>query len=104
MDVFTLVMGVGCGVLGVSALFRPHALPEMIRGPIRVVRAWGLGYLVLGISLTAETVAVMGGGEPGRASDLARWVAGPLIVGALLAAFLIRRRDRRGATGPGERR
>ncbi|MEU2578857.1 hypothetical protein ACIP3B_36455 [Streptomyces anulatus] len=40
-------------------------------------------------------MTLMAGGEPGRAADVTRWVAGPLVVGSILAAFVSRRRERR---------
>jgi hypothetical protein len=33
----------------------------------------------------------MTGGERGRAADVIRWVAGPLVIGAIVAAFVARR-------------
>ncbi|MFJ4514200.1 hypothetical protein ACIP4X_09925 [Streptomyces sp. NPDC088817] len=94
VDVFMVALGLGCVWLGEWALLRPHRPPEQIQGPVWVVRAWGLGYVLLGISLTSETVTVMAGGEPGRPAGVIRWVAGPLVVGSILVAFLSRRWER----------
>ncbi|MEU6755713.1 hypothetical protein [Streptomyces sp. NPDC046685] len=59
-----------------------------------VVRSWGLGYVLLGISLAVESVTLMTGGEPGWLADVTRWIAGPLVVGSILAAFVFRRWER----------
>ncbi|MCP9956869.1 hypothetical protein [Streptomyces sudanensis] len=93
VDVFTVVVGLGCTWLGCRAVVRPqgpHRPPAPVRGPAWVVRVWGIGFVVLGISLAIETVTLMAGGEPGRAGDVIRWVAGPLVVGAIVAAFTAR--------------
>ncbi|MEU4266166.1 hypothetical protein ACYCCF_30065 [Streptomyces argenteolus] len=96
MDVFMVAVGMGLVGLGCSAVLRPRRPPEPIQGlPVWGVRAWGLGFVLLGISITVETVTLMAGGEPGRAADVTRWVAGPLVVGSTLAAFVARRRERR---------
>ncbi|MFE7209988.1 hypothetical protein ACFY0A_25050 [Streptomyces sp. NPDC001698] len=69
-----------------------------------MVRVWGLAYVLLGISLTIESVTLMAGGEPGWPADVIRWVAGPLLVGSILAAFLFRRWERRRARAMNEGR
>jgi hypothetical protein len=47
----------------------------------------------------------MTGGERGRAADVIRWVAGPLVIGAIVAAFVARRWKRhRARTVKGRRR
>ncbi|MCP9960271.1 hypothetical protein LUX05_00490 [Streptomyces somaliensis] len=97
MDVFTVVVGLGCAWLGCRAVVRthgPHRPPAPVRGPAWVVRVWGLGFVVLGISLATETVVLTAGGEPGRAGDVIRWVAGPLVVGSIVAALTARRWER----------
>jgi len=60
-----------------------------------VVRAWGLGFVLLGTTIAVETVTLMVGGEPGQVAGVTRWVAGPLVVGSIVAAFVARRRERR---------
>ncbi len=95
VDVLSMALGLGCVWLGWRAVLRPRRPPEPIRGPVGVVLAWGLGYVLLGNSLTIESVTLMAGGEPGRPADVIRWVAGPLLVGSILAAFLSRRWERR---------
>ncbi|MEU6010152.1 hypothetical protein [Streptomyces sp. NPDC047453] len=69
-----------------------------------MVRAWGLGHVVLGICLTIKWVTLLVGGEPGWPADVIRWVAGPLVVGSILAAFLFRRWERRRARAMNEGR
>ncbi|WP_051821282.1 hypothetical protein VM636_29375 [Streptomyces sp. SCSIO 75703] len=99
MDVFTLLAALGCVALGVHVQFRPGQAP-VIKGPVRLVRVWGLGYVLLGISLAAQTAALMTGAEPAWTTHVIRWVAGPLVVGSLLASYVVRRRARRhGAAG-----
>ncbi|MFD4954105.1 hypothetical protein [Streptomyces sp. NPDC058451] len=93
-DVLMVAAGLCCVWVGSQAVLRSRQ-PLMLHGrPVWVVRAWGLGYVLLGISLTIEPVTVMAGGEPGRPADVMRWVAGPLVVGSILAAFLPRRWER----------
>ncbi|MFF8713338.1 hypothetical protein ACF07T_18200 [Streptomyces sp. NPDC015184] len=105
MDVFTAALGLGCVWMGCLAVLRPRRPPEPIQGPVQVVRTWGLGFVLLGISLTAETVTLMTGGEPGWAGDVIRWVAGPLVVGSIVAAVVARRRKlHRARTVKGRRR
>jgi hypothetical protein len=103
-DVFMVAGGLGCVWLGCWALLRPRRPPETFPGPVWVVRARGLGFVLLGISLAAETVTRMTGGEPGWTVDVIRWVAGPLVVGSMLAAFVIRRRERHRARAQHEGR
>ncbi|WP_327241563.1 hypothetical protein [Streptomyces sp. NBC_01320] len=96
-DVLMVALGLSCVWVGCWAVLRPRQ-PLMLEGrPVWVVRAWGLGYVLLGISLTIESVTLMAGGEPDWPADVMRWVAGPLVVGSLLAAFLSRRWERRRA-------
>ncbi|MFV0138042.1 hypothetical protein ACLGIH_33585 [Streptomyces sp. HMX87] len=94
VDVFMVAVGLGCVGLGCWAVLRPRRPPEPIQGPVWVVLTWGLGFVLLGISIAVETVTLMAGGEPGRVADVTRWVAGPLVVGSILAAFVARRRER----------
>ncbi len=95
LDVFVLIVGLWCIMLGYRCLLQPDRAPDMARGPVWAVRAWALGFMLLGISLTAEIVTLWSGGEPGRVTGLTRWMTGPLVLGPLLIAFVIRRRDRR---------
>ncbi|MHC5701262.1 hypothetical protein OTC26_007375 [Streptomyces tirandamycinicus] len=90
MDVVIVGLGLCCVWLGCRALLRPNRPPECIRGPVSAVRVWGLGYVLLGISLAMETVTLTTGGEPGWTGDVIRWVAGPLVVGSIVAALAAR--------------
>ncbi|BFO18238.1 hypothetical protein SHKM778_46260 [Streptomyces sp. KM77-8] len=49
-------------------------------------------------------MTLMAGGESGWPADVIRWVAGPLVVGSILAAFLSRRWERRRARAMDEGR
>lgn len=91
MDGLVVAGGLGCVWLGCGAVLRPRRPSEPIQGPVWVVRAWGLGHVLPGISLTVETIRLTTGGEPGRAADVLRRVAGPLVVGSITAAFVARR-------------
>jgi hypothetical protein len=90
MDVVMVAVGLGCVWLGCRAVLRPRQPPEPIQGPVWGVRAWGLGFVLLGISLAIETVTLMAGGQPGWPADVIRWVAGPLVVGSIVTAFVAR--------------
>ncbi|MEU7384468.1 hypothetical protein AB0A91_31720 [Streptomyces sp. NPDC042207] len=96
-DVLMVAVGLGCVWLGWRAALKPRRPPEPIRGPVWVVLAWGLGYVLLGNSLTIESVTLMAGGEPGRPADVIRWIAGPLVTCSILVAFLSLRWERRRA-------
>ncbi|MEU9321617.1 hypothetical protein [Streptomyces sp. NPDC048295] len=49
-------------------------------------------------------MTLMVGGEPGRSAGAIRWVAGPLVVGSILAAFVSWRWERRRARAMNEGR
>ncbi|MFB6716836.1 MULTISPECIES: hypothetical protein [unclassified Streptomyces] len=104
VDVLVVALGLGCVWLGWRAVFRPHRPPEPIQGPVWVVRAWGLGFVLLGISLVAETMTLLAGEEPGWPANVMRWVAGPLVVGSIAAACAARWRERRRTRAVNERR
>ncbi|MFE0806367.1 hypothetical protein ACFW4M_10725 [Streptomyces sp. NPDC058794] len=95
LDGFVLIVGLWCMVLGCWCLLQPYQAPDVVRGPVWAIRAWALGFALLGVSLTAEIVTLWSGGDPGRMAGMTRWVTGPLVIGPLLLAFVIRRRDRR---------
>ncbi|MGW4824284.1 hypothetical protein ACWEP4_36455 [Streptomyces sp. NPDC004227] len=106
-DVFIVALvGPACAWSGWRAVLRPRQPPDyvMIQGPVWAVRAWGLGFVVLGICLPIESVTRMAGGEPGWPAAVIRWVAGPLVVGSFLAALLSRRWERRRARAMNEGR
>ncbi|MFE4335646.1 hypothetical protein ACFRQM_41550 [Streptomyces sp. NPDC056831] len=104
VDVLVVALGLGCVWLGWRAVFRPRRPPEPIQGPVWVVRAWGLGFVLLGISLVVQTMTLMAGGEPGWPANVMRWVAGPLVVGSIVAACAARWRERRRTRAVNERR
>ncbi|MFJ5901612.1 hypothetical protein ACIQFZ_41115 [Streptomyces sp. NPDC093064] len=106
-DVLMVLAGLSCVWMGWRAVLRPRQPPilQILQGrPVWVVRAWGLGFVVLGICLPIESVTRMAGGEPGWPAAVIRWVAGPLVVGSFLAAFLSRRWERRRARAMNEGR
>ncbi|MFG3532406.1 hypothetical protein ACGF8B_37645 [Streptomyces sp. NPDC047917] len=102
LDVLNVALGLGCVWLGWRAALRPRQAPSFRRRPVWAVRVWGLGFVVLGISLTIKSVTLMAGGEPGWPTDVIRWVATPLVVGSILAVFLSRRWERRRARAMNE--
>ena len=82
VDVFMMAVGLACLGLGCWAVLRPRRPPEpILQEPVWVVRAWGLGFVLLGTTIAVETVTLMVGGEPGQVAGVTRWVAGPLVVG-----------------------
>ncbi|MFJ7062477.1 hypothetical protein ACK8N7_36055 [Streptomyces griseobrunneus] len=95
VDVLVVAMGLGCVWLGMEAVLRPRRPPEPIQGPVWVVRTWGIGFVVLGICLAVQMVVLTTGGDADGVADVMRWVAGPLVAGSILAAFVIRLRERR---------
>lgn len=48
VDVLTVVLALGCLWLGCRALLRPRRSPEPIQGSVWGVRAWGLGFVLVG--------------------------------------------------------
>lgn len=67
-DVLMVALGLSCVWVGCWAVLRPRQ-PLMLEGrPVWVVRAWGLGYVLLGISLTIESVTLMAAWGAGLAS------------------------------------
>ncbi|MEF9905323.1 hypothetical protein [Streptomyces sp. P9-A2] len=91
-------MGLGCAWLGWQAVRRPRRPPgSVIQGSVRVVRAWGFSFALLGVLFAVKAVTMAAGGNPGRVTDLITWVAGPLVVGSVLAAGVSRGRERRRA-------
>ncbi|WP_433544087.1 hypothetical protein ACQPZG_02495 (plasmid) [Streptomyces sp. CA-294286] len=82
-----LAVGVGCAWLGCATVLRPRRARPGIPGPAWGARTWGVGYVLLGVSLTVQEVCRMAGEELMWPSGLVRWVAGPLIVTSLLAGI-----------------
>lgn len=95
VDVFMLAVGLGCVWLGCSATHRRHQYPELARGPAWATRTWGLGFVLLGVSLAIASVGRLTGETWSWPSAVMRWVAGPLVVGSILASMLSRHRPRR---------
>ncbi|WP_406726753.1 hypothetical protein WJ438_21960 [Streptomyces sp. GD-15H] len=104
MNVFMPVVAAGCAWLGWTSLRRPRRSPLIMQGPGWLVRAWGLGYLLLGVGLAAEEVGRMVGEEPVWPSGPIRWIAGPLVVLSMLAGAVWRWRERHAGRVAGERR
>ncbi|MFC5953070.1 hypothetical protein ACFP51_00760 [Streptomyces pratens] len=91
-------VGLGCAWLGWQAVRRPRRPPELVaQVPVRVVRVWGFSFTLLGVLFAVKAMIMAAGGNPGRVTDLITWVAGPLVVGSVLAAYVSRRRERRRA-------
>lgn len=95
VGVLMLVVAAGCIWLGWKSLRRPREAPVSVQGPGWLVRAWGLGYLVLGVGLTAQEVGRIAGEEPAWPLILIRWIAGPLVAFPLVAGAVRRWRERR---------
>jgi len=91
VDVFMVTMGLGCVWLGCSATHRRHQYPELARGPAWATRTWGLGFVLLGVSLAVASVGRLTGEVWSWPSAVMRWIAGPLVIGSLLASMASRR-------------
>ena len=48
------VAGLGCACFGGLAVLRPGSPPKPFEGPAWVVRAWGFGYVLLGLGTAAR--------------------------------------------------
>ncbi|WP_406420982.1 hypothetical protein OH809_21000 [Streptomyces sp. NBC_00873] len=103
-NVFMLVLGVGCVWLGWTGVRRPRQSPKIMQAPTWAIRTWGVGYVVLGVSLIAEVVSWMDIQELGWPTALIRCVAGPLVFASVLAGVIWRWRGRRGGLVHEERR
>ncbi|MFF8594523.1 hypothetical protein ACF061_24345 [Streptomyces sp. NPDC015220] len=97
--VFMMAVGLGCAWLGGLAVLRPDRPPQPIQGPVRVVRAWGLGYVLLGICMAVRMTSMLVGEEPAWPLAVIYWVAGPLLTCSVTAAGVSQRRARRRAGG-----
>lgn len=94
--VFMAVVGLGCAWWGGLAVLHPCRPPKPFEGPVWVVRAWGLGYVLLGISTTVRMVTKLVGKEPAWLMAT-YWVIGPLLICSITAAYVSQRRARRRA-------
>ncbi|CAL9671522.1 hypothetical protein SUDANB15_07430 (plasmid) [Streptomyces sp. enrichment culture] len=103
VDVLVLAVGVGCAWQG----WRPMLLPRRSLTPTHrsagsawMARAWGLGMVLTGLSLTAMKTFEAVGGRPDWPVTLMVWVAGPLVLATTLAGVVIRWGERgRGRAG-----
>ncbi|MFJ4504421.1 hypothetical protein [Streptomyces sp. NPDC088864] len=95
VDVLGITMGLGCAWLGCRTVLRPHRPPEPFQGPVWAARAGGLGFVLLGVVLAVRSAALLAGRDAGWTGDVIRWVAGPLVIGSILAALLSRRGEHR---------
>ncbi|MFJ3820391.1 hypothetical protein [Streptomyces nodosus] len=62
-----------------------------------VARAWGLGYVVLGIGMAAKMTTMLVGKEPAWPMAVLNWAAGPLLLFSVTAAVVSQWRARRRA-------
>lgn len=92
--VFMAALGLGCAWLGGVAVLRPRRPPQPIGGPVRVVRVWGLGYVLLGIGMAARMTTMLVGKEPAWPMTVIYWAAGPLLIISVTAAGVSQRRAR----------
>ncbi|GAA2289126.1 hypothetical protein GCM10010415_70720 [Streptomyces atrovirens] len=95
--VFMAVAGLGCACFGGLAVLRPGSPPKPFEGPAWVVRAWGFGYVLLGLGTAARMGLMLVGKEPARLTAVTHSVATPLLICSVTAAYVVRRRRRRPA-------
>ncbi|WP_406352372.1 hypothetical protein OHB56_07715 [Streptomyces sp. NBC_01635] len=87
-------VGLGCAWWGGPAVLRP---PKPSGGPVRVVRAWELGYVLMGPCMAVRMVTRLVGKEPARLMAMTYWAVEPFLVCSITAAYVSRRRARRRA-------
>lgn len=94
--VFMAILGLGCTWWGGLAVRQPRRPPKPFEGPVWVVRAWGLSYVLLGTCTTVRMGTKLVGKEPAWLMAT-YWVISPLLICSVTAAYLSRRRSRRRA-------
>nr|WSZ18875.1 hypothetical protein OH837_38855 [Streptomyces canus] len=91
--VFMVVVALGCAWWGGLGVLHPRRPPKPFEGPVWVVRAWGLSYVLLGISMAARMVTKLVGKEPAWLMET-YWVIGPLLICSITAAYVSQWRAR----------
>jgi hypothetical protein len=92
--VFMAVAGLGCACFGGLAVLRPRRLPKSFEGPVWVVRAWGLGYVLLGLGTAVRMGLMLVGKEPAWLTVVTQLVVTPLLICSITAAYVVQRRGR----------
>ncbi|MEU2600163.1 hypothetical protein ABZ669_23805 [Streptomyces hirsutus] len=93
--VFMAFVGLGCAWWGGPAVLRPRRPPKPFEGPVRMVRAWGLGYVPMGLCMTVRMVTRLVGKEPAWRMAMTCRVVGPFLMCSVTAAYVSQRRARR---------
>lgn len=92
--VFMAVAGLGCACFGGLVVLRPRRPPKPFDGPVWVVRAWGLGYVLLGLGTAVRMGLVLVGKELAWLTAVTCLVVTPLLVCSVTAAYAVQRRGR----------
>ncbi|WP_329254326.1 hypothetical protein [Streptomyces canus] len=94
------VAGLGCACIGGVIAIRPRRLPKPFEGPPWVVRAWGIGYVLLGLGTAARMGLMLLGKELAWLTAVTYLIVTPLLICSIMAAYVVQRRARRRAGTP----
>ncbi|MEU0651210.1 hypothetical protein ACWEV9_06210 [Streptomyces albogriseolus] len=100
VDVVPLLMGPLIAGAGWSTLRRPEEIPHVASGgPRWTQRCWSVGFLLLGVTVTALGGFGLAGREEVWPVGLVRLIAAGLIVSSMTGAAVSRARKRRRPAG-----
>jgi hypothetical protein len=91
------VAGLGCACFGGLVVFRPCRLPKSFEGPVWMVRAWGFGYVLLGLGTAVRMGMFLLGKELAWLTAVTYLVVTPLFICSIMTAYIVQRRARRRA-------